>query len=72
MVFIQASGQLFRTAEKGAVAAIDLVGLEAERSFTTSRIQAAGKKRSSRHSRYRVGTSGQRASGHGCAIGALD
>ena len=42
------------------------------RSRTTRRMNSAGKKRSSRHSRNRVGTSGQASSGHGFSNGVPD
>jgi hypothetical protein len=43
----------------------------ANRSCTTRRRSSAGKKRSSRHSRNRVGTFGHASSGHGCCIGVV-
>src|SRR5207248_11276511 len=47
-------------------------GVIPRRSRTTRRMNAAGKKRSSRHSRKRVGTSGHASSGHGFSNGVSD
>ena len=60
-------------AEVGAVAAGDLVGLDAEAVADDRRASTSGgKKRSSMQSRKRVGTSGQASSGHDLASVGLD
>jgi hypothetical protein len=62
---VEVLGELARPAEGDVVAAVDLVGLDAEPFVAWRRAQAAENMRSSRQRRYLVGVSGQAMSGHG-------
>ena len=64
-VSIEAFGELARPAERHVVAAVHLIGLDPETLAGVALAQSAVNIRSSRHSRYRVGTSGQASRGHG-------
>jgi hypothetical protein len=54
------------------MAAGDLVGVQAEALGGDPALEVGGKNRSSRPATTRVGTSGQRSSGHGSANGRSD
>jgi hypothetical protein len=71
-VRLRAAGELLGAAEGDAVAAVDLVGGDANRSRTTRWRNSAGKKRSSRRTRNLVGTFGHDARGRGCSSGVAD
>ena len=71
-VRLQTIGQLRGAAQGDAVPPSISSGVIPKRSRTTRRMNSAGKKRSFRHSRNFVGTSGHASSGHGFFIGVPD
>lgn len=64
-VCLEAVRQLMRTAQRGGMPAVDLVGDDAQPLQATRRRKPGGNRRSSRQIRIRVGTPGQARSGDG-------